>query len=246
MSSNKNTNPFVLVAAIHCIREPWLEISLNGYKNSWSKQNTLNFQFIDFYSNEPNRLSILINRIIEDLRWNKGKFISYLVAYFHMILLFPFRFYIPKLKEHKGFRYNFGHTVFRIFFPDLTSTLRWKKLSIIKFFLNNSQFEYLVIANPSSYINLSLLNKEISNSQLEIDYGGMVKYSADSAFVVGSFILISRKVASLMVTKRFLIPTHTIDDVAFGAFLTRFGIDPTEIKSVNLNSTNDFSELLRE
>ena len=100
-----------------------------------------------------------------------------------------------------------------------------------------------MIANPSSYINLSLLEKEIKNSKTGINYGGMVKHSADSAFIVGSFILISRKVASLMVAKRFLIPTHTIDDVAFGAFLTQFGIAPKEIKSVNLNSIDDLSAL---
>ena len=231
------------IAVIHCLRSPWIEISNSGYMKSWGLQNSQFCTFHDFFSKKPNRLSVNLNRFIENIRWNHGKFPSYILAYSLMFFLFPLRWYIPRIKFKRSKELNLHHDMYRVYFPDSITSLRWKKLAIIKYFLDNSNDDFLIIANPSSYLNLDKLVAVVGDERSGFDYCGMVKHSADSAFIVGSFILISRKVATLMVAKRFLIPTHTSDDVAFGAFLTRSGIVPIDIESVELNSASEFSTL---
>lgn len=231
-SSNVPRN--VLIAVSNSLQEPWLSFLNEGLAKTWLSDLDVNEnQILHFFSNPPNKLMQTLNKFIERERWHRGKARSYLLAYMLMFLLKPIKNYVPAYELAKEEVILARGAQLRVKFPDTYASLRWRRLSVIDFYLKNTDFDYLIFVNPSTYLNLRAL-KDFLHKAKNLDYGGMIKNSADSPFVVGSFIVLSRRCAKEILEKRNALPTHVMDDVAIGSLLSENGIKPTSLNSLEL------------
>lgn len=242
----------VLFAICSVDSNPWDKICLEGTFKTWLKriENTDEVRIV--LGPRPNQVTKFLSERIEDLRWHSGKAISYFLAYFLMFTLFPLRSLIPKLHEEIVTQNNhvIKYKKWRLFFPESLTSLRWKKIAIVNHFLQNFDHDFLVIANPSTYVNIPQLRKLLALMKEDyLDrplYCGMVEKSADSLFVVGSFILLNRVAARTIIDKRFQIPVHTLDDVAFGKLFSDLGILPVDCHSKRISTLEDLTSMPKE
>lgn len=224
----------VLIAVSNSLQEPWLSFLNKGLAKTWLSDLEVNEnQILHFFSNPPNKLMQTLNQFIERERWLRGKARSRLLAYTLMFLLKPIKNYVPAYELANKEVIEARGTQLRVKFPDTYASLRWRRLSVIDFYLKNTDFDYLIFVNPSTYLNLSAL-KDFLDKVKDFNYGGMIKNSADSPFVVGSFIVLSRRCAKDILEKRKALPTHVMDDVAIGSLLSEIGINPTTLNSLEV------------
>ncbi len=237
-------DPNLLVGVMHVNREPWISIVRDGQIPTWALQSYKKFEVVYFHST-MNLLTWKINQIIESLRWTKGKYASYAISYTLMAIYAPWRNFIPTAR-HSAFKssgIDFNSVIVNI--PEMTSTMRWKKLAILRHFLDSTKADYLVITNSSSIINLkvlveSLIEKHEPGMPL---YAGPLHKGYDGTFVSGSFTLLDRRAADLLLKGRSLIPLHVMDDIGFGTAFEKLSISPTEISSLIIASEEDLNKL---
>lgn len=236
--SNSDT-PKVMIAIIGTEFGPWKQVFLEGQCATWLKKLSSKYEVIyvtcKFFGNRTRKL----NNKIEFLRWSAGRRTSYIIAYLLMGILFPLRGLVPKLHLVRSLEIDGLYSVryMNLRCLETLTSLRWKKISVVKYFLN-SKSQYLLLVNPSTYVSIKNLEKILvscHSHENEYLYAGQMAHSADSPFVVGSFILLNRKSAELLIKGRWKIPTHTLDDVAFGKFLSDRGVQITELPSLNVS-----------
>ena len=235
---------FVVVSDVAV--EPWNTISEKGTIPIWLDSEGQNLLLLRGLS--PNYFTIFINKVIEDFRWHRGRRISYLLAYVLMVILFPFRFWVPKIQFPESRVSHEGRIkLARIKAPELLVTLRWKKLAAMRYFLTESEADYLLLINPSTYVNFEMLLLFIKeNAHIKYLYSGQVARSADSEFVVGSFLLLNRLTVEILYEKAHRIPVHTLDDVAFGKLLSDFGITAIQCPTIEIKHLNEMSNLVSQ
>ncbi len=232
-----DATPKFLVGIMHVTKEPWLSIACEGQQPSWGKSRFKDFGVVYFFG-KSNRITIGIDRIIESLRWNRGRNASYAISYFLMAILKPFKVWVPRatIVSHKESKISAQSL--KVAVPELTSTMRWKKIAFINYFLTVSKAEYLIISTSSSILNfdaiLDYIKKQEDSSNFM--YAGPIHTGHDCDFTSGSFTLIDRKTAYLLYENRRMIPVHVMDDIGFGSAFKALKVMPSEMKSVNIDS----------
>jgi hypothetical protein len=222
---------------MHVTKEPWLSIARDGQRPSWEISRFKNFEVVYFFG-KSNRITIKIDRLIESLRWNRGRYASYAISYFLMAVLLPIKALVPKAKIVSQNESRIPAKSLKVSVPELTSTMRWKKIAFVEYFLTQSQAEYLIISTSSSLLNFDAILKFLKK-QVDIDnwlYAGPIHIGYDSDFTSGAFTLMDRKTASLLYENRKLIPVHVMDDIGFGSAFKALNVLPTEMKSINIDS----------
>lgn len=94
-SHEKDSDPSFLVGIMHVTKEPWLSIVKNGQIPYWEKVKYKNFSVLYFFG-FANRLTSFVDSKIESLRWTRGRYASYGISYFLMLILRPWVNIIPK------------------------------------------------------------------------------------------------------------------------------------------------------
>jgi hypothetical protein len=245
-SPNKKS---VLFAFSSVDRWPWNKIFDDGTRETWLRQISDSNGVWLIQGRTPGRFFLLLDAFTEHLRWNCGRVVSYFLAYTLMITLLPFRLFVPKLYGG-SFLYDGNKAPYRLFqfrFPESLISLRWKKIAIAREFLDCTSFDFLVLVNPSTYVHLSNLQSfleciEEQKCQREI-YSGLTLRSADSEFVVGSFIILNREAARKLVNGRWRIPVHTLDDVAIGEFFHQEKILPISCPTLLVETVADLEQI---
>ncbi len=236
------TRPNFLVGVMHVNRDPWLSIVKQGQELIWTRDPYKNFKVFYFYSVSTS-LSTSIDRIVETLRWRKGRYASYFISYFLMFSLSPFREFLPKARISNPERSGVMASSLRVLIPEMTCTMRWKKLAFLQHFLKESDADYVIITNSSSALNFQPISdfvrlRCIPNKPL---YAGPIHMGYDGAFVSGSFTLMNREAAELLLQNRRLIPSHVMDDIGFGNAFNKLGVMPVEFESLVIDSERSLS-----
>ncbi len=245
---NQNAvNPNFLVGVMHVNRDPWLSIVKQGQELIWSRDPYKNFKVFYFYS-VSSMLSIRIDRVVEMLRWKKGRYASYFISYVLMFILSPFRGFLPKARISNPERSGVMASSLRVFIPEMTCTMRWKKLAFLQHFLTQSDADYVIITNSSSVLNFQPIVdfvqlKCIPNKPL---YAGPIHLGYDGAFVSGSFTLMNREAAEMIVQNRRFVPLHVMDDIGFGNAFNEMGVIPVDFQSLVIDSEKSLSGFTRK
>ena len=227
----------ILVGVMHATREPWLSIAVQGQVKHWGHQNYKNFEVAYFFSN-TSKFANYLNLLIEKLRWEKGRNASYFISYILMFVFAPFKKFLPKAIEVDETESKISAFALKINIPELTSTMRWKKVAFLKYFLEHTKSDYVVIITSSSILNFSAIEKIIA----ELDklkspvYAGPSQPAHDCNFVSGSFTIINRAGVELLLNNLQLMPVHVMDDVAFGTAFKKLKVPITDIKNLNIDS----------
>ena len=248
---SKTNPPNLIVGIMHVTKNPWLSIVRDGQLPSWKKFNSYNFNVVYFFS-QSNRFFIFIDKLIESMRWRKGRHASYAISYILMFILQPWKNYLPKSIITSILESKIEAFSLKVNIPELTSTMRWKKISFLNYFLEHTTANFVIISTSSSILNIGKIIEYIEESDRSSDclYAGNVQQSHDCAFTSGSFTLMNRKAVEMLLKNRNLMPVHVMDDIAFGSVFKKIGITPVNLNSLNIDSLEklnsyDFSYLMK-
>ena len=236
----------VLIAIDSTLKEPYISITKLGPLATWAKKLEVDLDLVVYYSKSPSQRMIWLNKVIEEFRWRKGRYMSYLVSYLLMWCLWPLRLFVPRLKPSTTLCQSTAIEL-KVLFLEALFLQRWKKLSIIKYFVTSHEHDFLLMITPSCYINQRNLLRYVQN--LPIDkplYRGSVQAAHDGPFVAGGTLILNKKAGKLLLKNRYKIPTHLMDDVAFGVTMNRLAIELTSFPFLNLDSVEQiqFKDLI--
>jgi hypothetical protein len=240
-------NKRILVGVMHVTRDPWLRIAQLGQFPSWGSQKYRNFETVYFFS-RTSRIANYLDSTIENLKWRKGRNAAYGISYLLMWTLFPLRRFVPRAVTAKDGESGVDGFSLKVAIPELTASMRWKKLAFLKFFLSKTSSDYVIITNSSSILNLAALGEffEGADDSDSPIYAGPINSAHDGVFTSGSFTVMNRKAAELLLKNTKIIPTHTMDDVCFGTAFKRMGVEPIQIDSLSIENLSSLANLETE
>ena len=243
-TSEHGESPEILVGIMHVTRDPWLSITRDGQLPSWKKSKFQNFSVVYFFSSAT-KLTTALSTFVEWLRWNKYRYASYAIQLFLLISFRPWIRYIPTGTLVDQSESKINALALKVNIPELISTMRWKKLAFLKYFLEETSADFVIISTASSILNMDLIVEILSklkNTDQPL-YGGKIHHNHKvQDFASGSFTALNRKSAALLLENTLLLPVHTNDDISFGMAFERLGIQPIDMKSLDFASL----EMLRE
>lgn len=225
------------IAVLHVDREPWKAIAEKVQFESWVLQNLRDVSIYYFIAKDSPFLKN-ISLGIEKMRWRMGRYASYFISYTLLLVFYPFKYLVPNSKEVTSKVPFFSFR--EVNFPEAISTMRWKRLAIIKHFLNETTDDFLIMITSSSILNLRRI-REILESEKVFKLRpetpivwGPLNESADGIYVSGSFIILNRFGASKLLRNARMIPVHSMDDIAFGVAMRELGFDIRELSSLTI------------
>lgn len=114
--------------------------------------------------------------------------------------------------------------------------LLWKTLGFL-FKHRHDEFDYILRVNAGSYVHTGRLLKYLEDKPREKFYCGQVGRYEDITFVSGSAFILSRDLVMLSLRNIKQFGFDHIDDVSFGRFMMRHGIEPvfcpTKLRALN-------------
>ena len=242
---SEETNEKILIAVVHSLQEPWLTITKLGQFQTWIKRvDTEKFRVIHFYATPPNNLTNRLDKLNENLRWRRGGLISRIRNRVGHVLLFPLIYWIPKYGPGSIENINPAPTAIRIKLLDMYATTRWKRLAIIKYFLTETNCDFLLMTTSSSYLRPELLLTKLEKFQKSKIYAGsLIPLSSNSKFCSGAQTVLNRAAATEILRNRTKIPVELLDDLGLGVACAQLGIEANELGTINIDSVDSLKEI---
>lgn len=227
-----------MIVVLHSEQAPWDAIIRHGQFITWLENSeSENIRTFYCFGKPPGRFTRKIDEFNEYLRWNSGPRISSLRNIANKIFLYPFRNYVPKATEEVFYEAPKGVKRLKVKFCDMYLTTRWRQLSVIQFFLEQQDFEFLMFITSATYLNLDKLKEVIGRLNSEYIYAGpLLGDPRNIQFVSGAQTLLNRNSASILLKNRRLIPIEILNDLGMGIAFARLGIKPQKLKTINISS----------
>jgi hypothetical protein len=233
-------NPKVFVALFHGLYEPWLGILHQGQAKTWIQLNRPpEIQVVNFHSTKLGAFGWKFDRLHEYLRW-KNKWFAYVLQIFDRLTGFPLMFYLPSYSKSDKLLTN--DLAVHIHFPDSYQFMRWKDLAVLKYFITETNADFVFMSTTSSYLLPQKLLEVIQSLPRNRIYAGVNPYEGAN-FAAGNNRLISRDVAELILKHRHRFDPGIIEDRAMGEMLTRMKIVFKPLPSLHLTSENQLNEI---
>jgi hypothetical protein len=127
--------------------------------------------------------------------------------------------------------------VIQVDLPELWSSIAIKTISALEYVDSNYDYDYILRANASCYINFPALLKTIAKSTEVINYGGPVISS--KKFVSGWGILLSKEAVQILIEAQWNMWYADFDDEVIGKILSKSGINPIAIPYYEIRDVSD-------
>jgi len=229
----------ILVAVGHALQEPWTSIFAAGSEKTWlTSKIPKEFLLVHFHGSPLKPFGLVWDRNHEYLRW-KNRWFAALLARLDSIIGYPFLSFIPKIQVSE--KLHPSSPAFEVRFPDLYQFLRWKDLAVLKYFVEETNCEYIFMTTNNSYVNFSKLKKQVSVLPETSFYGGAKAYEG-AEFAAGNNRLISRDVAQLILKHRKKFSLGLIEDSAMGKLVKSLNIDFIPLPSLVVGSLEILSQ----
>jgi hypothetical protein len=134
--------------------------------------------------------------------------------------------------------------VIRVDLPELWSNITLKTLAAMKFALENYEFDFLLRANSTCYLDLHSLEDYLSKKPQNTFYAGPIANGKE--FVSGWGILLSRESVEVLVTSYSRADQLYFDDEAIGRVLERGDIAPQKLPFIEISSNQDLKQISNE
>jgi hypothetical protein len=238
-NSIKVGNVKVTCAIGHGLYEPWLSILREGQLNTWlAVEMPESFQVIHFHGTPISKIGQWFDRCHERLRW-RNRYVAKLLSVFDNVVLFPLLGFIPKYEKSKHLN-DFDNAI-HIRFPDSYLTYRWKFLSLLKYFVEKTDSDYLLITSSASYIQPNLALNFIGAIPNASTYVGAEPYEG-AGFISGSNRIISRRIAMQVLETRKKWRPGIIEDVELSRLITANGNHLQSFPIANISSIEALSQ----
>lgn len=232
----------VLCGVVHGLYSPWISILEEGQLITWLNEPfPENFSVVHFHARPVGSFGLKVDRLHERIRWG-GRASNGLLRFLDRILSIPFLFRIPRYESSNSL--PAGIPGVQIIFPDIYATMRWKDLSILKYFLEESDADFLFMTTTSSYIRPSNLIYYCQTLNGVDIYTGSRPYP-DANFASGANRILSRSAAQAVHDSRLFWDPAIIEDVALGDLLRKNGINFSGFDQINIPSL-DYLETLSD
>ena len=207
---------------------PWHEMYQEGTLKTWCEPSNPQIICRRFMGQDP-RWPIL-NRIANRLLISRS-----LNKYWHLL---------QSKKELEKVQVLEVNGVIRVDLPELWSNITLKTLTAMKFALDNYEFDFLLRANSTCYLNLASLKQYLSKNPESTLYAGPIARGKE--FVSGWGILLSRESVGILVKSYTRADQQYFDDEAVGKVLKRMNITPWELPFIEIFSNQDLEQMSNE
>jgi hypothetical protein len=230
------SSPSVLCAISHGLYKPWIDILHSGQEATWLKlERPTGIEVIHFHATPMNRLGVRLDVVHEKIRWStRSK--ARLLRFFDFIVCTPLMVYEAKYSKSKLL--HTSDPALHIHFPDSYLTYRWKELALFRYFLTETNCEYLFLTSSSSYVNPYRLKEYISKLNSNSVYTGALPYQ-DAQFVSGSNRILSRDVVEKVLENKTRFDPTIIEDVALGQLIDSLGVERLGFPISNIASLKE-------
>jgi hypothetical protein len=233
----------VLCALSHGLYEPWLGILEQGQQKTWLVQDFPDgFELIHFHGTPGGRILQILDRTHEKLRW-KNRWIASALRVLDNILLSPLVAFIPRYERSRIL--TDSRVVVHIRFPDTYLTYRWKFLALLKYFLNETDADFLLVTSTASYVQPKLVLEYVRGLPDQNTYVGAEPYQGAN-FVSGSNRIVSREIAKQVLKNRRRWAIGVIEDVALTNLIKSMGNDLITFPIINIGSLDELDSLTDE
>ena len=234
------SNPTVICAISHGLYEPWISILKNGQKKTWlAEKFPEGFQVIHFHGTPVNRFWLWLDKFHEKLRWT-NIWTARILKFLDNFLSFPFLNYIPKIVT--SHQLDESAPSLHIIFPDTYVTYRWKLLSLLNYFVEHTEDDFLLVTSTASYIQPNLVMRYLREIPSEGVYAGAEPYPL-AGFISGSNRVFSRRVAKQILDNRAKWKTGVIEDVAVTDLLKKIGVKLVKFPIKNISSLEELAKI---
>lgn len=212
MNFPKSSN--LIVGILQVNANPWKKIYLHGQKRTWMTQCPPNIQIINLFGNPPGKISRSFDIVHEKLRWSPT-----LQGPVHVMDLLVGNFLRKKI--NLDVVANKDNCLIELFvnFPSTHLTLPNVELALFKYFIEETEAEFLYMTNTSSYINLETLNSLIKDFPRSKVYGGTMQDFAMIPYASGANRILTRDLVHLLIKKFSLWDYRFVEDVSMGKLL---------------------------
>ncbi len=152
----------------------------------------------------------------------------------------PFMNYIPKIVSSKLL--DEKAPALHVLFPDTYVTYRWKFLSLLKYFVEQTEDDYLFVTTTASYVQPKMLLKHVENVPKKGVYAGAEPYP-QANFISGSNRILSRDIAIQILANRTKWKTGTIEDVALADLVKSLGNRLDTFPILNISSLDELNRI---
>jgi hypothetical protein len=240
MMQNLSKDSTVLCALSHGLYEPWLGILKEGQQKTWLDEDfPEGFALIHFHGTPGGQLIQLLDRSHEKLRW-KNRWVASVLRILDNILLFPLISYIPRHKKSKILLDS--RDVIHVKFPDTYLTYRWKFLSVLSYFVKETNADFLFVTSTASYVQPKLVLDFVRGLPNENSYAGAEPYPGAN-FISGSNRIISRNIAHQVLSNRKRWAIGVIEDVALTNLVKSCGNNLITFPISNIGSLSELDSL---
>lgn len=235
--------PTILIAVTHSFQEPWLSITKEGQLKTWLSEKHENIIVQHFFTQPKNKLTTKIDHANEFLRWRSGRRVGQARNLISGIILFPLRLWVPKVSKSELNLIGDNVETFRIRCFDIMQFSRWKRLSVVKHFLEKSSADYLLMTTSSSYVQPKMLLEKLTTFQEKYLYAGPEINPGNDSFVSGAQTILNRDAARLLLMNKTRIPGSLLDDVAIGRTFRKLNVGITRLETLNIASLNELENV---
>jgi hypothetical protein len=229
----------VLCAISHGLYEPWLSILNDGQRLTWlSEKFPDNFEVLHYHATPVGKLLQKMDKLHEKIRW-KNRYVASLLCLFDNFILAPLINFIPRSCDSKLL--TTVENVIHIKFPDTYLTYRWKFLSLLRYFIYETNSDFLFITSTASYVQPDLVLKFVSEIPDRTTYAGAEPYEG-AGFISGSNRIISREIAMSSLESLKKWKPGVIEDVEFTRLVQANGHKLMTFPIANIDSVENLLE----
>lgn len=202
---------------------PWNELYSRGALNTWCK----------------------VGENLTTIRLYRGRKPRYLLIHKIQNRIMLSRFFVKKwkyLREKKDFKkincYEKDNNIL-VDIPELWPNITTKTIAAINFIESNFDYDFIIRATASCYINMKVLVRFLKGIDSDSIYAGPLKGN----FVSGWGIVMSKKAATILIKNINHSELDLFDDEAIGLVFRRIGINPIGIPFIQFDSLKQLTEL---
>lgn len=233
----------VLCAISHGYYDPWIEIAFKGQERTWlADELPSNFNVLHYHATPLRKIGKFLDRLHERIRWT-NRYIGILLKTFDTVVTFPFLKWEPRVS--KSTLMVMRHDSIQIKSPDSYLTFRWKGRAMMKYALNNYDFDFLFMTTTSSYIRPKVLMEVSEKFPRTSFYGGAKAYEG-ATFAAGSNRFLSRDVVERLVGNKKSYLPQIIEDVSLSRSISDLGVDLVFLPHLDIESMEYLDSLTIE
>lgn len=232
------SNSKIVVGILQVNADPWKSIYEIGQKPTWMTLCPPNVEIVNLFGNSPGKFFRAFDIVHEKIRWSPS-----MQGPLHQIDKLIGKFLKDKTNLNSIVHKADYSTNIRVDFPATHLTLPNVELALFKYFIDETDADFLYMSNTSSYVNLNCLSYLISDFPKSKIYGGTIQEFALIPYASGANRIVSRDLVKVLIEKFNTWDYQIVEDVSMGKILINESYIKKEIPSITIRNPSEIKIL---